>query len=579
MIKLWIAVVFSCFCSVVLADAQGDYDVLFGREEAKVAAGRNANDAAAFAAKLLNAAKATGDQKDLQALLCEKAYEFGVKNISSFPTAIDAMKLLAQAVPNKKDQAQEKLLEVAQLSFARSSGAERKRMGEELVGLLVECADGQSAAKPAEAMALYRRALGVATAVGSDRTREIMDKIRRSGSALDAERRLAAMRAAVEAHPKDVRARTNLILAYLGEFDNPVEAAKLVTADLDERLRTYVSLSVKPVGGLDEGVCLELAYWYAELAEKTTPAGRGILFGRAKACCERYLEVHTAQDAARLKGTMLLEKVSKEATPVVGPVGAGLAKTLTLDLEKGVSMKLILIPSGKFLMGSPDDEKGRDPREGPQREVTISKPFYMGVYEVTQEQYVAVMGANPSEFKSRGGAVEKVLWNDAVEFCKRLSAKTAKTGKTVRLPTEAEWEYACRAGTKTRFSFGDDDADLHKYGNYADRTCSDPHQGKKDVDHSDGHDRTAPVGSFKPNAFELYDMHGNVWEWCNDRFVDSYANAETVDPTGPDSGNSRVLRGGSWNISPASCRSAYRHGIAPDRRASGVGFRVSVDSE
>ncbi|MCY2926365.1 MAG: formylglycine-generating enzyme family protein, partial [Planctomycetota bacterium] len=211
-----------------------------------------------------------------------------------------------------------------------------------------------------------------------------------------------------------------------------------------------------------------------------------------------------------------------DSRPAGGP-----PKELTLDLGNKVTMKLVLIPAGKFMMGSPETEKDRQPDEGPQHEVTISKPFYMGVYEVTQAQYEAVMGTNPSAFKGSENPVEQVSWDDAVEFCKALSAKT---GKAVRLPTEPQWEYACRAGTKTRFGFGDDDTDLRDYAWFSGHSLS----------------KTHPVGEQEPNAWGLYDMHGNVWEWCSDYYADSYANAKTTDPQGPGSGTDRVLRGGGW---------------------------------
>jgi len=229
-----------------------------------------------------------------------------------------------------------------------------------------------------------------------------------------------------------------------------------------------------------------------------------------------------------------------------------------LDLGDGVMMKLALIPAGNFMMGSPDGEKDRVEDEGPRREVTISKPFYMGVTEVTQAQYEAVMGTNPSSFKGPENPVETVAWIDAVEFCRKLSAKT---GQKVRLPTEAQWEYACRAGTKTRFGFGDDDDDLDVYAWYTANNGS----------------KTHPVGRKKPNAWGLYDMHGNVWEWCGDWYADSYANANNRDQAGPDSGASRVLRGGSWDYNPLHCRSAYRIRGTPDFRHYDVGFRVAVD--
>jgi formylglycine-generating enzyme required for sulfatase activity len=218
-------------------------------------------------------------------------------------------------------------------------------------------------------------------------------------------------------------------------------------------------------------------------------------------------------------------------------------------------MTLMQLPAGKFTMGSPNSESGRDSCEGPQRIVTISKAFYMGIYEVTQEQYEAVMGTNPSNFKGAKNPVEQVSWNDAVEFCKKLSAKM---GKTVRLPTEAEWEYACRAGSKTAFGYGDTDAALNEYAWYTNNSG----------------DKTHPVGLKKPNAWGLYDMHGNVWEWCSDWFSESYANAKTTDPQGADFGTDRILRSGSWYGGPKFCRSACRRRGDPDFRDYIHGFRV-----
>ncbi len=220
-------------------------------------------------------------------------------------------------------------------------------------------------------------------------------------------------------------------------------------------------------------------------------------------------------------------------------------------------MKLALIPSGKFMMGSPKDEKDRLDNEGPQREVTISKAFYMGVYAVTQEQYERIMGENPSYFKGGQNPVETVSWDDAVEFCKKLSQKSSKA---VSLPTEAQWEYACRAGSTTRFSYGDDDDKLGDYAWYGKNSGS----------------KTHPVGQKKPNAWGLYDMHGNAWQWCSDWYADTYANANKTDPTGPAFGELRVLRGGCWENNPWTCRSAYRGTINPAGGHIRFGFRVVV---
>ena len=161
-------------------------------------------------------------------------------------------------------------------------------------------------------------------------------------------------------------------------------------------------------------------------------------------------------------------------------------------------MVLVPIPAGEFTMGSPESEKDRKDNET-QHLVKITKPYYLGAYEVTQEQYERVMGKNLSDSKGENKPVENVRWSEAVEFCRKLSEKE---GVEYRLPTEAEWEYACRAGTSTAYSFGNDESQLGKYAWYRDNSIS-----------------THPVGELKPNTWGLYDMHGNVWEWCQDLYA------------------------------------------------------------
>jgi len=248
-----------------------------------------------------------------------------------------------------------------------------------------------------------------------------------------------------------------------------------------------------------------------------------------------------------------------------------------------VTLELVRIPAGKFLMGSPESEgenktagpdgetmdwPGRFPNET-QHEVTISKPFWMGIHEVTQAQYEAVMGKNPSRFKDEKDSarrpVEQVSWHDAVEFCGKLSEKT---GRKVRLPTEAEWEYACRAGTATAFKTGDtistDQANYHGEFTYG--------SGVKGVFRGE----TTAVGSFPANVWGLYDMHGNVWEWVADWYGEYPAGAVT-DPQGPAEGQHRVLRGGSWSSHPQHCRSARRGRVAPALGTNRLGFRIALD--
>jgi formylglycine-generating enzyme required for sulfatase activity len=258
---------------------------------------------------------------------------------------------------------------------------------------------------------------------------------------------------------------------------------------------------------------------------------------------------------------------STAQTQPARPRGDAGAKELTLDLGGKVTMKLVQIPAGKFVMGSLMTEKDRDQGEV-QHEVTISKPFYLGVYEVTVDQYAQFVKDTGQKhqgppFKQTGDhPVVNVVWNDARAFCKWLSKRA---GKTVVLPTEAQWKYACRAGTKTRFSFGDKDRDLRKYAN-----CFD----KSNID-----DQTAPVGPLKPNAWGMYDMHGNAMEWCSDWYADDYPSADQTDPTGPANGSVHVLRGGCSMNKPRDCRSANRfRGTNSGLFRQHHGFRVAVVS-
>jgi len=279
----------------------------------------------------------------------------------------------------------------------------------------------------------------------------------------------------------------------------------------------------------------------------------------------------TAEDARGLQGALgelarILQMTAAEKKIHLNALLAGGAggKTLTLTLGDGVTMKLVRIEAGKFTMGS---EKGFS-YEKPVHQVTITRPFYMGATEVTQAQWKAVMGTQPWEGQkytkaAADHAASYITWDDAAAFCTALSKKT---GRTVRLPTEAEWEYACRAGTTTVYSFGDDSSKLGDYAWYYDNAY------KKDEKYAH------PVGVKKPNAWGLYDMHGNVWEWCADWYADSYANADTRDPKGPASGKFRVLRGGSWFDPAGASRAAYRSSFTPDLRIYHYGFRVVVVS-
>ncbi len=229
---------------------------------------------------------------------------------------------------------------------------------------------------------------------------------------------------------------------------------------------------------------------------------------------------------------------------------------LRIDLGGLTTMDFVHIEPGEFIMGSPENEPNREPNRTKgerQHKVKLTKPFYMGIYEVTQEQYQAVMGVNPSKFKGEKNLpVEQVSWNDAVKFCRKLSQER---GKTYRLPTEAEWEYACRAGTTGVYGGSGKLDDMAWY-------------------RDNSGERTHPVGQKQPNAWGLYDMHGNVWEWCSDFFSDP--TGSVTDPRGPVSGSLHAVRGGSFNNGVQHCREALRDPQLPTT-SEDQSFRVAMD--
>ena len=242
------------------------------------------------------------------------------------------------------------------------------------------------------------------------------------------------------------------------------------------------------------------------------------------------------------------------------------------EMINGIGIEMVSIAGGTFWMGSPDGEESRWDRESPQHEVSVPD-FFLGKFAVTQAQWRAVaqlpqinqsLNADPSYFKGDNRPVEKVSWDDAQEFCARLSQAT---GKAYRLPSEAQWEYACRAGSTTPFAFGATlNTDIANYN--GDDTYGN---GKKGV----YREQTIDVGSFPPNAWGLYDMHGNVWEWCEDSWHDNYNGAPTDGTAWIDNGTENKLwRGGSWFFAPKNCRSANRYGFTRDAQGYGIGFRL-----
>jgi formylglycine-generating enzyme required for sulfatase activity/serine/threonine protein kinase len=308
--------------------------------------------------------------------------------------------------------------------------------------------------------------------------------------------------------------------------------------------------------------------WLAGAAIVLALAGLSLLwliFGGNAEPQKRGLAADQKDPARLAEKSAVIQPESKDPAVEVGTAD------LPKRFENSIGMKLVLIPKGKFTMGSPANEEGR--REGEDaHEVEITKPFYMGVYDVTQAQYRKVMGENPSYFSSTGDGktsvegqdtsnfpVETVCWHDGVAFCMKLSTLTEEkhAKRTYRLPTEAEWEYACRGGRSSPFHFGN--AITSAKANFLGSNLK----------------RTTAVGSYPANDFGLYDMHGNVWEWCADWYTtDYYKQTPRKDPQGPQTGARRVLRGGSWYSEAGGCRAAIRYDYDPDRSTYNVGFRV-----
>lgn len=251
-------------------------------------------------------------------------------------------------------------------------------------------------------------------------------------------------------------------------------------------------------------------------------------------------------DKKKIESTVQREHVTKKEE-----------KESITPFKNTIDMEFVLIPSGEFDMGSPSNEVGRYDDEGPVHRVKIPKSFYMGKYEVTQKQWRDIMGNDPSRFKGDNLPVEQVSWNDVQKFIKKLNKK--ENTKKYRLPSEAEWEYAARAENSTRYFFGDDDSKLGEYAWY----------------HGNSEGRTHPVGQKKPNSWGLYDIHGNVWEWVQDKYQSIYDGAPTDGSSWESEiGMQRVLRGGAWSDYTRDCRLAYRGHDVPGDCDSFLGFRL-----
>jgi formylglycine-generating enzyme required for sulfatase activity len=324
-----------------------------------------------------------------------------------------------------------------------------------------------------------------------------------------------------------------------------LESRSLLKSDVDGAVERMLAASL-----------LDKALVEAALGEPGFAAVKAGVVGKYRARFDKAVAREAWDEALAIAGTTEAIDPSS-ATWVSEAVGrvppAAIPKVPPLVNSIGIALKLL--PAGTFTMGQAWGDSDETPHE-----VTLSKPYYLGVTEVTNAQWQAVMGRVPSNWKDDDRPVEQVSWEDAVEFCRKLSAFPAEkqAGRVYRLPTEAEWEYACRAGTETRYSFGDDESRLGEYAWYYGNSGNETHA----------------VGTKKPNAWGLFDMHGNVREWCSDWYGE-YPKGAVTDPQGPSHASVRVLRGGSWLGSASLCRSAHR-GTVLSLTEGYLGFRLAL---
>jgi len=568
-----LALVFALSSTLGAAAGQGAADKIIKQvlSEAKTNSTR--------AVKLLEAGRMLIDQPEVCGSILEKAVMYGTKTPvtpAGCQAASEALDILRDKLPDRKEEWTLKQLDVHRIRYRYSRTREQKQeAGGTLLTALATAARTLEANKDwAKAALRYREALVVDGYLKSGMSNELRAELKTATHFTMITRRVTQYAASLKKDPSKASTRSSLIKTLVVELDDPKTAAQYLSEDVDELWRTYVPLAAKDIDAVPEATCLELGQWYCKDLSKTpSTAGKTASLRRAQKYYKRFMELHTTTDIQTFRAKAALTDVEKQLAKFEAPAPIRVRKSpggtnryVTLSLGSGVGMKLIKISAGRFSMSSPESEKGRLAREGKRRIVTIGKSFYIGASEVTQRQWRAVMGTEPwagrMDVKSHpDNAASYISWRDAEAFCGKLS-KTS--GKRITLPTEAQWEYACRAGTQTAFCFGNDHSQLGVFGWFG---------IKKNPAESYAH----PVARKKPNAWGLYDMHGNVYEWCFDWYDENYyAAGVNIDPRGPESGRARVVRGGSFKEISNWCRSSHRHMYKALDRNSAVGFRVVV---
>jgi formylglycine-generating enzyme required for sulfatase activity len=533
------------------------YKDAFGTEDKSVRRSPNTLDDLQFSIKLLKAARSSANTGGYRVVLYEKVYEFAARRSSGYKQAIEALNYLSRALPDRRGEWLDKKLKAMSKRYINSYGPGRKEIAKPYLDTMLAVADSKlKDGKTSEAQGLYRRAYSVALQIKSPLRAEIRDKAAKLAAGNALHRRGEQFKRALAAKPS-LRNRENLIYYYLLDMDSPKDAVGLITEKVNQSLRRFVPLAASPQAQLEAAACLDLAKWYESLAKRPiSPKGRLNVYRRAREYYGKYLLSGDKTNSKELLAKIAVARLDK-AIDRMDP------SRLTIDCGGGVTMRLIRLKTGKFLMGSPAGEARRGSDEGPQTSVEISKAFYIGVTEVTRQQYTAVVGADLGGVKGATLPVANVSSADVLAFCKKLSTAASRE---VRLPTEAEWEYACRAGSTTAFCCGNDSSGLGAYAWTSANSAVDKKLQPR------------AVGGKKPNAWGLFDMHGNVREFALTPYrSSSYAGADSIAPQDPAKCRSTLQRrGGSAGRDTSFCRSANRYyGSSAGDALSG--FRVVIE--
>ena len=513
------------------------------------------------AAKLLQAATSLDSDNKTQIALLKKSIEYGFKSLAVDKgrlTTEQALERLAGLI--ELDAADsfltDKRIEFYRICYRQYSKTRLAKLDtrSRLIAALYEGAQhAERTCKWSDVIKAYTEAVRLSVSPASPYLPSLRRKLKRATHMRKVQQQIDLSAKLLKADPDNAKARTTLIKMFLIEYDNPARAAEYLDDDVDETMRTYIPMAVIKPFEVKLSVCKEMSKWYGKvLAKDASTFAKPNVLRRGIIYCNRFLDSPRRDDKDALLLKVIKANLKKELDalnpdPVPPPRPETLAGgVITLNLGKGISIKLKGIPPRKVFAS--DRLKGK---------MVAAFPYYIGVTEVTQEQYQAVMGVNPSNYKGPKNPVEQVSWNDAREFCKKLSAATRRT---VRLPTESEWLHACSAGTQTAFFFGDNAARMGDYAWFKTNT--------KDLGPTSDHHH--PVATKKPNPWGLYDMRGNVWEWV----FDSYETQPDDTKKAPK--DARKACGGDWG---AMCSPGVYAWSGASGKLKGWGFRVVVQYE